>query len=266
MPLLILMHDVPLWVTAVVITAVAEVYSVGLMLLSRYSYGVSRLSLNNEVAGFKFAVVGVFYAVMLAFVVIAVWETYSDTEAAVRNEAKAAVDLHLVTYALPVEGGSDIREHLNTYIDGVQEDEWPAMALGEASDTVAEDLNKLSAAIFSVQPKDRRELALYEHALRLLTVIADNRSERLDSANGSVAGILWFVLIVGAIITLGYPAFFASSNVGAQVLMTAALAVLVALSLLLCLAFDFPFTGNPHISDFPFEEAQKQMPPNWPPP
>jgi hypothetical protein len=48
--------------------------------------------------------------------------------------------------------------------------------------------------------------------------------------------------------------------------MTAALAMLVALSLLLCLAFDFPFTGDPHISDSPFEEAQKQMPPNWPPP
>jgi hypothetical protein len=171
-----------------------------------------------------------------------------------------------VTYALPVQGGSDIREHLNTYIDGVQEDEWPSMALGEASDTVAEELNKLSAAIFSVQPKDRRELALYEHALRLLTVIADNRNERLDSANGSVTSILWFVLIAGAIITLGYPAFFASSNVVAQVLMTAALAVLVALSLLLCLAFDFPFTGNPHISDAPFEKAQTQMPPNWPPP
>ncbi len=266
MPLLVLMHDVPLWVTAVVITSVAEIYSVGLMLVSRYTYGVSRLSLNNEVAGFKFAVVGVFYAVLLAFVVIAVWENYSNTESAVRNEAKAAVDLHLVTYALPVEGGSKIRKRLNIYIDAVQEDEWPAMALGEASEIVAERLNNLSAAIFSVQPKDRRELALYEHALGLLTVIADNRNERLDSANGSVTSVLWFVLIVGAIITLGYPAFFASSNVAAQILMTGALAMLVALSLLLCLAFDFPFTGTPHISDAPFEKAQTQMPPNWPPP
>jgi hypothetical protein len=38
----------------------AEVFLVGLMLLSRYVYGISRLSLNNEIAGFKFAVVGVF--------------------------------------------------------------------------------------------------------------------------------------------------------------------------------------------------------------
>jgi len=71
--------------------------------------------------------------------------------------------------------------------------------------------------------------------------------------------VLWFVLIVGGLITLGYPAFFAASNVGAQVLMTAALAALVALSLLLALAFDFPFTGTPHISREPFADALVQM-------
>ena len=64
----------------------AEIFAVGLMLFSRFTYGVSRLSLNNEVAGFKFAVVGVFYAVLLAIVVVAVWEEYQDTETAVRNE------------------------------------------------------------------------------------------------------------------------------------------------------------------------------------
>ena len=72
MRLLAVMHEIPLWAMAAIIVLFAESFSVGLMLLTRYTYGVSRLSLNNEVAGFKFAVVGVFYAVLLAFVVIAV--------------------------------------------------------------------------------------------------------------------------------------------------------------------------------------------------
>jgi len=81
-----------------------------------------------------------------------------------------------------------------------------------------------------------RQLALYQHVLKLLTVITDNRNGRLDSARGSVPGILWFVLIIGGGITLGYPACFAASNLMAQILMTASLAALVALSLLLGLA------------------------------
>ena len=80
------------------------------MLITRRAFGVDRLKLNNEVAGFKFAVVGVFYAVLLAFVVIAVWEDFRKTEEAVRDEAKAAVDLHRITFALPVEGGGEIQD------------------------------------------------------------------------------------------------------------------------------------------------------------
>jgi hypothetical protein len=263
-PLLVLMHDLPLWVIGLVITVIAEIYAVGLMLLSRYVYGVSRLSQNNEVAGFKFAVVGVFYAVTLAFVVIAVWEDYRDTQTAVRNEAKAAVDLFRVAEALPEEG-SAIREALVTYVKDVRDDAWRTMAVGERSLVVGEDLRKLNAAVFALAPKDDRETALYHHALVLLSVISDNRNERIDSANGSVPPILWFVLIVGGAITLGYPAFFAATNVVAQILMTASLAALVAMSLLLGLAFDFPFTGDPHISEDPFKDALKQMSLEQPP-
>ena len=59
-----LMHGMHLWVMGTFMILVAEVYSVGFMLLTRYHYGPDRLKLNNEVAGFKFAVVGVFYAVL----------------------------------------------------------------------------------------------------------------------------------------------------------------------------------------------------------
>ena len=60
------------------------------------------------------------------------------------------------------------------------------MARGKASDDAGRDLEHLSSAIFQVRPKNLEDLALYQNALRLLTVIADNRGERLDSADGSV--------------------------------------------------------------------------------
>jgi len=83
-------------------------------------------------------------------------------------------------------------------------------------------------------------------------VIEDNRNERLDSADGSVPMILWLVLIAGAVITLGYPAFFGTMNVVAQALMTATLAALVALVLVPAILLDFPFTGDVVLSSAPF--------------
>lgn len=257
MSLIEFVHDYPFWVPLVAVSSIAILYSVGFMLLVRYTYGVDRLSLNNEVAGFKFAVVGVFYAVLLAFVVIAVWEEYRNTETAVREEAKATVDLHRVAHALPQ--GDEIHERLAAYVKEVTTGEWPAMALGEGRPATSSALNRVSAAVLAVEPQTEQQLALYQEALRLLAVITDSRTERLDSADGSMPGILWFVLIVGGIVTLGYPAFFASTSTGAQALMTAALAGLVGFALLLALAFDFPFTGDVGISPHPFETAQQQI-------
>jgi hypothetical protein len=254
-----IVDQIPLWVALIAVTGVAILYSVGLMLLARYLYGRDRLSLNNEVAGFKFAVIGVFYGLLLAFVVIAVWEEYQSTETAVRNEAKAVADLHEVAHAFPGEDGKKIHERLSAYVDVVLEKEWPAMAQGEHSKEASEALEQLGRTVFAVHPQDQREMALYQEALRLLALVADNRTERLDNANGSIPGILWFVLIIGGIVTLAYPAFFASTSIGAQILMTAALAGLVALALLIALMFDFPFTGDVRMSTHPFEEAKLKM-------
>jgi hypothetical protein len=260
MILLHLSHDMSVAAMALLLILIATVYAIGLMLGTRLLYGVDRLSLNNEVAGFKFAVIGVFYAVLLAFVVVAVWEEFRQTESAVRDEAKAAVDLYRVTLAFPDKLGAEIRQPLVTYIKDVPEYEWPTMGLGLPSDVVVKDLDHLNKAVLNVSPETQQQLALYQEALRLLARITDNRTERLDSADGSMPAILWFVLIFGSLITLGYPAFFGSTNVGAQVLMTASLATLVAIAMLLGIAFDYPFTGDVRISPFPFAQALKQMP------
>src|SRR5262249_32004567 len=139
---------------------------------------------------------------------------------------------------------------------------WPWRG-GKPSDHVGEDLEELNTAVFQIEPQNLKELAHYQNALRLLTVMADNRGEPIDSANGSVPLLLWFVLIVGGIITR-YPAFFGASNRLAQTLMTATLAALVVLSLLLALALDYPFTGDEKISVLPFEAAPEHMPPTLP--
>ena len=248
------------WLLAVLIVGAAEVYSTGLMLVCRRRWGMDRLALNNEVAGFKFAVVGVFYAVLLAFVVVAVWEDYRDTEIAVRDEAKALVDLHEVSFALPGTAGEQIRHRVIDYLKTVRDSEWPAMAEGKASAEASAELRRLRQSILAGKPQDLKDASIYDHALDLLTMVNDNRNERLDKADGTVPRALWLVLIAGALITLGYPAFFGTSNLVAQILMTAALAALVALTFLVGMLLDFPFTGAVGISSEPFQQALKQMP------
>ena len=257
-----LIAAVPLWLLVASVLTLLEVYSVGLMLASRKRWGADRLKLNNEVAGFKFSVIGTLYAVLLAFFVILVWQNYNATETAVRNEAKAVSDLTQLSYALPEEQGNAVRTALSDYVHAVRRVEWVTMARGLPSKIAADALAHLTEAIFKLDADQLKEHALFQQALHLLASIEDSRYERLDSSDGSVPSILWFVLIAGALITLGYPAFFGSSNIIAQTLMTAVLAALVGLTLVPAMILDFPFTGDVGLSSTDFDEALRMMPPH----
>jgi hypothetical protein len=59
----------PLWLSGMLIVGVPTVLAmIGPILVRRY-VTLDKLRTNNEVAGFKFAAVGVLYAVLLAFAI-----------------------------------------------------------------------------------------------------------------------------------------------------------------------------------------------------
>src|SRR5215510_14818763 len=79
----------PLWLSGMLIVGLPTVLAMlGPILVRRY-VTLEKLAENNEVAGFKFAVVGVLYAVLLAFAIIVVWERFSNAESNVATEAGA---------------------------------------------------------------------------------------------------------------------------------------------------------------------------------
>ena len=65
----------PLWLSALLVVGVPTAIAMFGPYFVRRLVPLKTLSTNNEVAGFKFAVVGVLYAVLLAFAVIVVWGT-----------------------------------------------------------------------------------------------------------------------------------------------------------------------------------------------
>jgi heme/copper-type cytochrome/quinol oxidase subunit 2 len=75
-----------------VIGAVCLVALAGLELVQRLVPATSRQP-HNDVAGFIYAALGVIYAVLLALVVIAVWEEYDAANVTVEQEANALAEI-----------------------------------------------------------------------------------------------------------------------------------------------------------------------------
>src|SRR5919204_6596260 len=70
----------PLWLSAVILIVPTTLLAMAGPVIVRRYVKVDQLRTNNEVAGFKFATVGVLYAVLLAFAVVVVWEKFNQAE------------------------------------------------------------------------------------------------------------------------------------------------------------------------------------------
>jgi hypothetical protein len=200
---------------------------------------IERLKINNEVAGFKFAVIGVLYAVLLAFVVVVVWEKYNQADADVAHEAAAAATVYRLSYGLDDQHGAAIRKTMSDYLDAAIKQDWPAMEHGKGSDAGSRAMNALYQSVlkFHVQ---QNETVLLAELLRQVDTVSVSRRSRIVAANGAVPDILWMTLFGGAILTVCFTFFFGVENLRAQTLMTGALALLTFAGLLTVIAIDQP--------------------------
>ncbi len=85
--------------------------------LVRLRVRLAHLRGNNEVAGFKFAVIGVLYAVLLAFVVIISWERFHDAEKALAQEGGSAATIYRLAGGLDETSAATLRANLSAYLN-----------------------------------------------------------------------------------------------------------------------------------------------------
>lgn len=235
-------------------------FSVGLQLLTRWRFGVDLLAGNHEVAGFKYAVVGVAYAVLLAFVVVSVWNEFERIQRSVEAEAERFYNLYRTSYNFPESAGKPIRDALIAYAVKVRDQDWPEMKQGRrGSASAADAYTRLSFMVGQTKPENLGLLPSVTHAIDLLQQTADFRLERLSDVGGHVTPVIWWVLVLGGIITLAYPAFFATKSVGAQVLMTGGLAAIIGGTFFLTIVLNYPFSGPDGVIAQPIDDVIQRM-------
>lgn len=236
--------SVPLWIAVLLVVVLPTALAMAGCLWIRRLVTLERLTSNNEVAGFKFAVLGVLYAVLLGFVVVVVWEKFRDAEAAVAQEAGDAASLYRLSNGLEPERQQIVRDHLGSYLRVAIAQDWPSMAQGTISPDGTAAVNDLYAAIMADRASDGRSIALFSNMLSQLDSLTQARRARLVLARGVVPGVIWGVLLLGAAATVGFTFFFGTHNLRAQALMTGLLAVVVFEGLLVILEVNHPFTGQ----------------------
>jgi hypothetical protein len=232
----------------------------GLELVQRLVPAGSRQP-HNDVAGFIYAALGVIYAVLLALVVIAVWEEYGAASETVEQEANALAEIFWLAHRLPEPEGTHLQELSHSYAEEVVHEEWPLMAQGQAPLlTQVEEtpagwvlIDDIRANLQEVEPRTAADEQLYAEGLDQVQRLADARRMRLVAAEEGIPGVLWAVLIFGGVAVVSFTYLFGLENTWAHRLMVLTLAAVIGLVLFTIGAMEHPFSGGARIGTGAFE-------------
>jgi hypothetical protein len=216
---------------------------------------------HNDVAGFIYAALGVIYAVLLALVVIAVWEEYRAASVTVEQEANALAEIFWLAHRLPEPEGSHIQELARSYAQDVIDEEWPLMEQGQAPLMTQTQgtpagwtlIDDIRANLQEFQPHTPADEQLYAEGLDQVQILADARRMRLVAAEEGIPGVLWAVLIFGGIAAVSFTYLFGLENTWAHRLMVFTLAAVIGLVLFTIGVLEHPFSGGARVGTEAFD-------------
>jgi hypothetical protein len=239
----LLLH-IPTWLLGLGIVTLCVGVSLGGLILVRRSVTLSDLEEHHDVAGFILAVVGVVYAVLLAFVVVIAWQQFEDARDDVDREATVATAIYRDAGVL-TDIGPDARPAIRRYVQLVVDREWERMARVHLEDVATDRaLHDVWLAFRALEPRTKSDEAFYDEAISSLHDASELRRQRIATSGRELPAALWGVLIIGGIISVGFTYFFGVRSFAAQALMVSALAALIGLVIALILSLDLPFTGS----------------------
>ncbi len=233
---------------------VAVVFAVCGLFVSRKIMPHYKLKLHNDVAGPLFSTVGVVYAVLLAFMVILVWGDFDKANINVEREAIRLVNLYRDSQAFGPELRNPARALFKEYAGLIINEEWKMLPFSQSSPKVSAAINQMFSLYSGYLPKNLTEQAFFTESVRNLNELVDLRMSRLIQTRTGVHPLLWFILIIGGMVTITFTFFFGSENFSSQIVMSVLLSILIALILFTILALDFPFGGSISISPNAFRQ------------
>jgi hypothetical protein len=227
---------------------------VGLVLVQRL-VPPERREKHNDVAGFIYAVLGVAYAVVLAFMLISVWQDYNKAQTNVESEAHELAGVYFLASRLPEPERTHVQDLARMCARVVVEEEWPLMEQGQTSPRADSLLRQLRLKLLEFDPHTRGEQVLYERGLTDLHDALDARRSRLLEVREGIPSLLWVVLVVGGVITVSFTYLFGLKSNVAHALIVAALTLVICGILFTIGEFDYPFSGPVEIRPDAFREV-----------
>jgi hypothetical protein len=240
------LFDLPLLITGLVIVGSLCLYATGGLVMVRRLV-LPRLRIQTEDSEFSSAMlqaVMVFYGLAVALIAVSVWQTYSDVSKTASQEATTLAALYRDVSSYPEPVRTRLQKGVRDYVDQIIHEAWPMQHRGQLPTRGVELMNGFQAVLTGFEPATEGQKSLHAEALHAYNQMIQARRLRLDAVDIKLPGILWFIIIAGALISLCASFFFKIEDGRLHGIQVVLLATFIVLVIFMIFALDRPFRGQ----------------------
>jgi hypothetical protein len=177
----------------------------------------------------------------------------------VSSEATAIAILWRDLDGYPQRERDALQDVLRGYTSQIINEAWPEQRQGRIPHTGVEWLDRFQAQLFVFEPASESQKILHAQTLAAYSHMVEARRLRLDAVNSGLPGVMWFVLLPGAMGCLLFSLFFPIEEPRFQAVLVAGVAGFVAMVLFVIVSLDRPFRGAIAIPADSYELIHDQL-------
>ena len=239
------LHNLPVWWMAFVVFAIAYLATGGIFVIIMALAKGERVRVFKSVSLSVLPPLGIIFGLLVAFSAVQVWNDIDRAKMAVDREASAIRMVVLLATSFPGEPEAQIRTLVRRHIDEAVVAEWPTMAKQSASLNVAPPaLAETLRLALSLAPNSEGQIVAQREIVTGLENAMDARRQRIILSRSSVNWVKWTCLFAQAGCTLIAIAMVHCDNRAAAAIAMGIFATGVAVSVLLIVSHDRPFSGE----------------------
>jgi uncharacterized protein len=206
----------------------------------------------NDVVIFVAANFGLVYAVLLGLLIVATFQITKDLQDHIAMEASSLSTIYRGAESYPEPLRSELRSQLRDYVHYVLEKDWPAHR--DARVLVGGDhrLQAIRQTLFSYEQTAKPQEALHAEMLRYFDAMNVSREQRLSAVSSSIPHVLWYVVIIGSLITIVF-IWMIHMDLIQQIILGGTSAFFLGLTTFLIYAMDHPLQGAVGVGPEPFQ-------------
>lgn len=213
---------------------------------------------TNDIVGYILSCFGVFYGLLLGLIAVAAYQNLNKAEENVSREAVALTALYqdLAAYGDPLR--HTLRDELRDYCAYVIETAWPQQRKGIIPDKGRMKILAFRNSLHSFTPQTMHQVVFHAETLGEFDHYYEARRLRLHDVRSGIPAVMWYVVIVGAVINLAIVWMFDMRMIS-QLLLGGMLAFFMGAMIFLIAAMDNPYRGEVSVSSDAFQEACQVM-------